>query len=146
MHHDEVVLGYLGRALSFELSAVQQYLSLSSLLKIRGFEEAGKHFYDEAQEELGHAQRIIARLIALGYSPNSSQLRPTRLDGSILDLLQHAKTLELEIVALYSKATEYCKKANDHDNWLFFDELLKEEQQHASSFDEWQKKLQNGHR
>ena len=141
MHHSEVIIGYLGRALSFELSAVQQYLSLSSLLKMRGFEEAGKHFHDEAQEELDHARRIIARMIALGFAPNASQLRPTRLEGSLVELLQHAKTLELDIVELYSKATDYCKKANDHDNWLFFDTILKEEQQHASSIADWQQKL-----
>ena len=69
MSQDAVIPGYLGRALSYELSAVQQYLSLSSLLTMRGVHEASERFRNEAQDELQHAERIIGRMVALGFGP-----------------------------------------------------------------------------
>ena len=144
MIQDPAILGFLGRALSFEFSAVQQYLSLSKLLEMRGMSEAGKRFRHEAEEEMEHAERIIARMLALGFAPNASQLRPVRADGSLVDLMRHAAELEHEIVALYSQAVNYCVRANDPENKLFFGTLLQEEQKHAGEIDAWRRELNIG--
>jgi len=141
---DPVILGYLGRALSFELSAVQQYLSLARLLELRGVPQAGEKFRHEAQEEMQHVERLIGRMLALGVAPNTSCLRAPRLDGALLELLQHATDLETEIVNFYAQAVEYCSRAQDHENRIFFGELLHEEQQHASGMDTWRQKIASG--
>jgi len=137
MTQDPVILGYLGRALSFELSAVQQYLSLGRLLTLRGLPQAGDKFRLEAQEEMEHAERIIGRMLAVGVAPSASSLRPARLDGSLSELIQHTVNLETEIVNFYAQAVQYCQRAQDHENRIFFEALLKEEQQHASGIHAW---------
>lgn len=98
MMQDPATPGYLGRALSLELSAVQQYLSLAKVLELRGMQQAGEKFRHEAQEEMEHAERIIGRMLALGFAPNASHLRPTRLSGSLPQLIQHVTAMEREIV------------------------------------------------
>ncbi|ALP54719.1 bacterioferritin [Candidatus Tenderia electrophaga] len=138
------MLGFLGRALSFELSAVQQYLSLARLLQLRGMTEVGQRLRQEAQDEMEHADRIIGRMLALGVAPNASQLRPPRLDGCVTDVLQHAARLEHDIISLYTQAVEYCARRQDHENRLFFDTLLQEERQHAGAIDQWQQSLTAG--
>ncbi len=137
MKQDPAILGYLGRALSFELSAVQQYLSLARLLDLRGMPQAGDKFRHEAQDELQHAERIIGRMLALGVAPSASCLRPSRLDGALAELMQHAIDLEMEIVGFYTQAVLHCSRTQDHENRIFFETLLKEEQQHASGIDSW---------
>lgn len=137
MTQDPAVFGYLGRALSLELSAVQQYLSLARLLELRGMPQAGEKFRHEAQEEMLHAERIIGRMLALGVAPNASSLRPSRLDGSLPELIKHATDLEMEIVQFYTQAVRHCSRTQDHENRLFFDALLREEQQHAGGIDAW---------
>lgn len=137
MIYDPAVLGYLGRALSFELSAVQQYLSLARLLEIRGMAKAGEKFRHEAQEEMQHADRIIGRMLALGVSPNASCLRPSQLDGTLAELVKHVTDLETEIVGLYADAVNHCHLIQDYENRVFFDLLLREEQQHAVDIDAW---------
>ena len=144
MTNNLTAIGYLGRALSFELSAVQQYLALSRLLEMRGMKEAAQRFKQESQEEMEHAERIIARMIALGFAPNASCLRPARLDGSMIDLMQHAAQLEHEIVSLYSQAVRFCIEAQDHENRIFFEALLKEEQHHAAEIESWRNQLITG--
>ena len=137
MNNDQAILGYLGRALSFEFSAVQQYLSLAKLMELRSMSSAAEKFRHEAQEEMQHVERIIGRMLALGGAPNASCLRPSHLDGSLPQLMQHAKELEVEIVGFYEQAVNHCHRADDHENRLFFDALLQEERQHAASFDSW---------
>ncbi|MBL1260016.1 MAG: hypothetical protein COB33_005730 [Thiotrichaceae bacterium] len=137
MTQDPVILGYLGRALSFEFSAVQQYLSLARMLSLRGLPQAGDKFRLEAQEEMEHAERIIGRMLAVGVAPSASILRPARLDGSLSELIQHTVKLETEIVNFYAQAVQYCQHAQDHENRIFFEALLTEEQQHAAGLQEW---------
>lgn len=145
MTPDPAILGYLGRALSFELSAVQQYLSLARLLELRGMPQVGEKFRHEAQEEMQHAERIIGRMLALGAAPNASRLRPVRLDGALPQLMQHVTDLETEIVNLYAQAVRHCSRTQDHENRIFFEALLLEEQRHASGIDGWRQEIEDGH-
>lgn len=144
MMQDPAIPGYLGRALSLELSAVQQFLALAKLLEMRGMTEAGGKFRHEAQEELEHAQRIIGRMLALGFAPNASHLRPTRLQGSLPQLMEHVAAMEREIVEFYARAVSHCRRAQDHENRIFFEALLIEEQQHASGIDHWRNEIEAG--
>lgn len=138
---DTNVLGFLGRALSLEMTAVQQYLTLSRLLRLRGFEKLAQHFQSEASEELSHADRIIGRMLVLGVSPSMTQLRAPRLGESLPELMSGAQALEKDIMNLYRQAVDHCGRVNDYDSRLFFDQLLQEEMQHYNEFSNWQNEL-----
>jgi len=137
MNQHEIILGYLGRALSYEFSAVQQYLSLSSLLVAKGMPDASERFRSEAQDELKHAEKIIGRMIALGFAPNASHLRPAKLNGSLPQLVAQVIELEHEIIAFYERAVQHCSEAGEHENRIFFDALLCEEREHAKQVSDW---------
>lgn len=137
MTQDPVVLGYLGRALSFELSAVQHYLSLAKLLELRGMPQAGEKFRHESLTEMEHVERLIGRMLALGVSPNSSCLKRPRLNGALPELIKHISDLEGEIIKFYEQAVSYCSHRQDHENRIFFALLLKDEQQHATELNSW---------
>jgi bacterioferritin len=139
---DQRVLGYLGRALSLELSAVQLYSTQARLVDSWGLAEVAEKFGAEASEELGHAERIISRMLALGVAPNASQLRPVRLGQNLRELLESDHAFENELVSLYGEAVRHCLRIGDHDNRLFFEALLGEEQTHARELLEWLAQLQ----
>ena len=139
---DQRVLGYLGRALSLELSAVQLYSTQAHLVAVWGLAEVAEKLSAEASEEMGHAERIISRMLALGVAPNASQLRPVRLGQTLLELLQHDHAFEKELINLYDEATRHCARSGDHDNRVFFETLLAEEQAHAQHLQEWLEQLQ----
>lgn len=139
---DQRVLGYLGRGLSLELSAVQLYSTQAKLVENWGLTEIAGKLSAEASEELGHAERIISRMLALGVAPNASQLRPVKLGADLRALLEYDYVFEEELVSLYSKATSHCARIGDHDNRLFFEALLSEEQAHAKTLKEWLQQLQ----
>lgn len=139
---DQRVLGYLGRALSLEFSAVQQYSTQSRLVATWGLTEPAERLGAEAHEELGHVERVISRMLALGAAPNASQLRPVQLGPDLQALLRQDQVLEQELVRLYDDATRYCANRGDHDNRLFFETLLEEERAHGRELARWLEKLE----
>jgi len=139
---DQRVLGYLGRALSLELSAVQQYSTQARLAATWGLAEPARRMRNEATEELGHVERVIARMLALGAAPNASQLRPARVGPDLPALLRQDQALEHELVGLYDDATRYCAGQGDHDNRLFFETLLEEEKAHGRELAQWLEELE----
>ena len=138
---DEHVLGYLGRALSLELSAVQLYSTQAMLVATWGLSDVAEKFRAESSEEMGHAERIISRMLALGVAPNASQLRPVRLGQTLLELLQHDLEFERELVGLYEAASAHCTRSGDRDSRLFFEGLLSEERTHEKDLLQWIEKL-----
>lgn len=138
---DERVIGYLGRALSLELSAVQLYSTQSMLVASWGLTAVAEKFREESREEMGHAERIISRMLALSVAPNASQLRPVRLGRNLQELLQNDYAFENELISLYDDATRYCVSITDYDNRLFFETLLNEEKEHAVELTKWLQEL-----
>jgi len=134
---DQRVFGYLGRALSLELSAVQLYTTQARLVATWGLDQPAQRLREEALEEMQHAERIIARMLALGIAPNASQLRPVRLGSDVRELLEIDRAFESELIDLYHAATVHCARAGDHDSRVFFEELLEEERKHGRDLDEW---------
>jgi bacterioferritin len=138
---DQRVLGYLGRALSLELSAVQLYTTQAKLVETWGLVEVAEKFRAEASEELGHAERLISRMLAVGVAPNASQLRPVKLGQNLRQLLEHDYAFEMELVSLYEDASRHCALVGDADNRLLFETLLLEEQEHGQSLAKWLQQL-----
>lgn len=134
---DLKVLGYLGRALSLELSAVQLYSTQARLVESWGLTEVAEKFSNEAGEEMAHADRIISRMLALGVAPNASQLRPVRLGSNLFELLMYDLTFERELVGLYEEAVGHCARFGDYDNRMFFEALLTEERGHETGLQKW---------
>jgi bacterioferritin len=139
---DQKVLGYLGRALSLELSAVQQYSTQARLVASWGLSEAAASLRKEADEELKHADRIIERMLAIGVAPGGSQLRAVQLATDLSGLLLANQQFEADVIQLYRSAAGHCASVGDHDSRVFFEELLKEEQQHLAELDAWLQQLQ----
>ncbi len=138
---DQRILGYLGRALSLELSAVQMYSTQARLVATWGLDEPARRLRDEAHEEMQHAERIIARMLALGAAPGASQLRPVRLGADLPALLQEDHAFETELVALYTAAVGHGARIGSHDDRVFFQALLEEEQAHARELVQWMDEL-----
>lgn len=139
---DQRVLGYLGRALSLELSAVQLYSTQARLVASWGLAEAAARLRNESEEELQHVNRIIERMLETGVAPSASQLRPVRLAGDLPSLLQINQQFESELVELYRNAASHCARIGDHDHRAFFEGLLEDERFHHQDLLRWQASLE----
>ncbi|WP_078121340.1 ferritin-like domain-containing protein [Thiosocius teredinicola] len=139
---DDRVLGYLGRALSLELSAVQMYSTQARLVASWGLADAAARLRNESEEELQHVNRIIERMLATGVAPSASQLRPVRLARDLSSLLQINQQFESELIELYRNAVNHCARVGDHDHRTFFEALHEDERSHHQELLGWQASLQ----
>ena len=139
------VLGYLGRALSLEFSAVQQDMTHASLAELWGLEEAATRFRRETVEEMQHAERIVQRMLALGVAPAASQLRPVGHAPDLVGLLRLNLSLEADLINLYAEAVRFCVLVGDGDSQAFFQDLWTDEQHHGDELAAWLRSLGPNH-
>ncbi|MFN7678028.1 MAG: ferritin-like domain-containing protein [Cyanobacteriota bacterium] len=131
------VLADLGRALSLELTAVQQYLTQAVLVELWGDSQAAERFRRETVEEMQHAERLVKRMISLGVAPGASQLQPASHASDLHGLLLLNQDLEARLVAHYAEAMALCQRIGDAENAAFFLDLWREEQQHGEALAAW---------
>ncbi|MFZ9768989.1 MAG: ferritin-like domain-containing protein [Vulcanococcus sp.] len=135
------VLGFLGRALSLELTAVQQYMTQASLVGLWGDQASSDRFREETVEEMQHAERIVQQMLSLGAAPAASQLQPVTHAPDLLGLLEQNAELEQQLVSHYDEAARFCRLINDQANGAFFQALLEDEQHHMADLEAWLKEL-----
>jgi bacterioferritin len=140
------VLGYLGRALSLELSAVQQYMTQASLVALWGDDDSADRFRQETVEEMQHAERLVQQMLRLGVAPAASQLRPVTTAGDLIGLLRQNGYLENDLIQHYAEANRFCVLIGDQANAQFFHELWQEEAQHGEELHQWLAALGPGSR
>lgn len=131
------VLGYLGRALSLELSAVQQYMTQASLLALWGDGVSAERFRQETVEEMQHAERLVQQMLRLGVAPAASQLKPVSAARDLTGLLRLNIVQEDELIQHYAEANRFCLLVSDPGNAQFFHDLWQEESQHGEELHQW---------
>jgi bacterioferritin len=135
MSVDPRTLGWLARALTHEMSAVQQYLAQSVLARMWGDAELSAHLRHEAIEELEHAERLMERLIRMGVAPSAGNLPPARLGRSVEDLLASDRQLEVDAVRLYDQAVAHARRMRDGESAALLEDILREELAHVQALD-----------
>ena len=138
------VLALLGRALSLELSAVQQYMTQASLVQLWGDGDSADRFRQETVEEMQHAERIVQQMLLHGAAPGASQLQPVTHAPDLIGLLEQNAVLEQRLVDHYADAVRVCSLLADTSNETFFQALLEEEQHHGQELQQWLESLGGG--
>ena len=136
MSVDPRTLGWLSRALTHEMSAVQQYLAQSVLARLWGDYALSSQLRREAVEELQHAERLMERLIVLGVAPSAGNLPPARLGRSVDDMLAADRILEVDAVRLYDEAVAHARRMRDPDSVALLEGILAEELAHVRELDD----------
>ncbi|BAP88535.1 putative Bacterioferritin [Burkholderiales bacterium GJ-E10] len=127
---DPRTIGYLRQGLNHEMSVVQHYITQGQLCALWGMDAECAYFRREASEELGHAAMIIRHMLALGLTPNATQLAAVRPGRDKAEFLVRDMQLEQEAVQLYAEAVDHCRRTRDETARQLFAALLKDEQAH----------------
>ena len=141
MSVDPRTLGWLSRALTHEMSAVQQYLAQSVLARLWGDHELSSHLRREAVEELQHAEKLMERLIQLGVAPSAGNLAPSRLGRNVDEMLAADRVLEVDAVRLYDEAIAHARRMRDGENIALLESILAEEIAHVRELDDMRDRI-----
>ena len=141
MAMDPRLLGYLNRALSHEMGAVQQYMAQSKLCDLWAMAEYCSHFRQDVIEELGHVESLMDALLKLGVIPQATQLPVVRLGRTLEEMIQIDRILEVEAVRLYEEAAGYCVRVRDFEHHALFSKIMRDEMQHLDELDRMESAL-----
>ena len=136
MHTDSRLNGYLSRALSHEMAAVQQYLLQAKLTGLWGMSAQSAKFRRDVSDELVHAERLMERMLVLGIPCNATQLPPVRPGRTLAEMLQIDRLLEIEAIRLYEEAALYCGRRQDLETQALMHAILEDELGHLKELDQ----------
>ena len=136
MQIDPRLSGYLSRALSHEMAAVQQYLLQAKLAGMWGLATQSAKFRNDVSEELAHAERLMERMLILGIPCNATQLPPIRPGRTLAEMLHIDRLLEIEAIRLYEEAALYCGRRQDGETQALMQAILADELDHLKKLDQ----------
>src|SRR6185312_5512036 len=128
--HDQIIDG-LNRALTIELTAINQYFCQSKMCKNWGFLKlAGKH-YEESIGEMKHADKIIERILFLDGVPEIARYDVIRVGTDVKEQLENDLKLESGGVAHYNASIDLCVQVKDGGTRDLLESILVESEEHV---------------
>ena len=126
------VIEYLNKALTSELTAVNQYWLHYRLLDDWGYTKLAKKEREELIEEMHHADKLVTRIIFLEGFPNLQVIDPLMIGQNVKEILECDLKAEYGARALYMEARACCRKEEDYVTMDLFEELLGDEEGHIN--------------
>jgi bacterioferritin len=130
MKGNPTVIEYLNKALTSELTAVNQYWLHYRLLDDWGYTKLAAKERAESIEEMHHADKLVTRIIFLEGFPNMQKLDPLMIGQNVKEILECDLKAEYGARALYMEARSACRKEEDYVSMDLFEELLADEEGH----------------
>ncbi len=131
MKGDPKVIEFLNKALTNELTAVNQYFLHARMYKNWGFSKLNDKEYHESIDEMKHADQLIERILFLEGLPNLQNLGKLRIGENPEEMLQCDLKLELEAIPPLKEAIAYCEQIKDYISREVFQHILENEEEHV---------------
>ncbi|MCV0384586.1 MAG: bacterioferritin [Erythrobacter sp.] len=131
MKGDEKVIEYLNKALTNELTAINQYWLHYRVLDNWGIYKLAEYERKESIEEMVHADRLADRILFLDGLPNFQALHKLKVGESVKEVLEADLALEMEAIPLLREAAEYCQSVRDFTSGQLFEDILRNEEEHV---------------
>lgn len=131
MSNDETIQN-LQTALSMELTAAHQYQLHASVLDDWGMDRLAVKMREEMQEELGHSDEYIQRIMFLKGKANLVFAKTPVLADSLEQMFLSDLADEKEAIALYTSWARQAADAGDIGTRSLFERIVMDEEGHMS--------------
>ena len=132
MKGKKTVIDTLNLLLAGELSAIDQYFIHSRMYHDWGLNKLYEKISHEMQDETGHADRLIRRILFLEGTPNMLKRDPLHIGADVPSMLKNDLDLEYAVVKALKSSIALCEQEQDYETRSMLVDLLEDtEQDHA---------------
>jgi len=130
MKGDSKVIQFLNRALSNELTAINQYFLHARMFRNWGLKALGEHEYTESIDEMKHADRLIERILFLEGLPNLQHIGKLNIGETPLECLRADLELEKDALPVLKEGIAHCESISDYVSRELLEDILESEEEH----------------
>lgn len=120
----------LNKALQMEMSAAHQYQLHAHVLEDWGLDKLAAQMRQEMQEELGHSDRFLERIMFLKGDPRIAFEKPPHRATSLIDMFKTDLADEEDAISFYSKAAKAADEVGDIGSRTLFEAIALDEEGH----------------
>jgi len=131
MKGDPQVIEALNRALTVELTAINQYFCQAKMCKNWGYHKLAKKHYVESLGEMKHAEKLIDRILFLDGTPDIARYDVIRVGTNIEEQFKNDLVLEMGGVKHYNAVVDLCIKLKDNGTRELVAPILVESEEHV---------------
>jgi bacterioferritin len=124
------VIAELNRALTNELTAINQYFLHARMYESWGFEKLGKKTYEESIGEMKHADALVKRILLLEGLPNMSDMHKLQVGESVPEGLEGDLAVERRGRECLVKGIETCETKKDFVSRDMLRAILEDTEEH----------------
>lgn len=125
------VIEALNRALTVELTAINQYFVQAKMCANWGFDRLAKKHYDESIGEMKHADKLIERILFLEGVPEIARYDVIRVGADVKEQFEYDLKLETNGVQLYNQLMELAVRLKDNGTRDLAAPILAESEEHV---------------
>src|SRR3954454_9520070 len=107
------IIDALNKALTIELTAINQYFCQAKMCQNWGFQKLGRKHYEESIGEMKHAEKLIDRILFLEGVPEIARYDVIRVGTNVKEHLENDLHLELGGVKAYNATVDLCIQQQD---------------------------------
>lgn len=122
----------LQTALAMELTAAHQYQLHASVLDDWGMDRLATKMRQEMQEEIGHSDDYIARIMFLKGHPELVLAKTPKLSKSLVEMFESDLADEKEAIEFYTGAARQAADDGDIGSRTLFEKIVLDEEGHMA--------------
>jgi bacterioferritin len=130
MKGEPQVIEVLNRALTVELTAINQYFCQAKMCKNWGYHKLAAKHYEESLGEMKHAEKLIDRILFLEGTPEIARYDVIRVGTDVKEQFENDLQLEMGGAKHYNYAIELCTKLKDNGTRDLLEPILVESEEH----------------
>ena len=131
MKGNEKILAALNEMLADELTAINQYIVHSEMCANWGYGELHEAIEKRAIVEMGHAEKLIGRILFLEGRPIVSRLNPIHIGADVPAQFEKDLASETGAVKMYNDGIRLAVEVGDNGTRALLESILQDEEDHA---------------
>ncbi|MBY6014222.1 bacterioferritin [Qipengyuania gaetbuli] len=131
MKGDPKTIEYLNKALTNELTAINQYWLHYRVLADWGVSKLAEYERHESIDEMKHADILAERILFLNGLPNFQAIHKLKVGETVEEILRADLAMENEAIPLLRDAIEHCESVRDYVSREIFERILESEEEHV---------------